>query len=130
MHTVHPVSYTHLDVYKRQQLENKSREIDKLDRNKDKVSSSGNYDKINKNMVIGDNSVDVGSNSEILMRIEVNGEVTVVDESESGGKESLSEYSEQRANFSSDIVGVKTPKLLFEEEGSSMWETCGLQMIP
>ena len=38
-------------------LENKNREIDKLDINKDKVSGSGNYDKINKNMVIGDNSV-------------------------------------------------------------------------
>ena len=50
---------------------------------RDRVSSSGNDDKINKNIVIGDNSVDVGSNSEIIMRIEVNGEVTVVDESES-----------------------------------------------
>ena len=96
------------------QLENKSREIDRLDRNKDKVSSSGNDDKINKN-----NSVDVGSNNESLMRVEVHGEVIVVDESESGGKESLNEYSEQRANFPSGIVGVKTPKLLFEEEGSS-----------
>ena len=65
-----------------------------------------------------------------LLYTSVNGEVTVVDESESGGKESLSEYSEQSANFLSGIVGVKTPKLLFEEEGSSMWETCGLQMIP
>ena len=35
------------------------------------------------------------------------------------GKESLNEYSEQRANFPSVTVGVKTPKLLFEEEGSS-----------
>ena len=55
----------------------------------------------------------------MCIRDRVNGEVTVIDESESEGKESLSEYSEQRANFPSGIVGVKTPKLLFEDEGSS-----------
>ena len=71
------------------ELENK-RGVDKLDINKDKVSSSENYDKINKNMVIGDNSVDVGSDNEILMRVEFNDEEIVVDESERGGKESLS----------------------------------------
>ena len=34
-------------------------------------------------MVIGDNSVDIGSDNEILMRVEVNGEEIVVDEIES-----------------------------------------------
>ena len=53
------------------ELENKKLELDKLELNKeDKVSSSGNDDKINKNIVIGDNSVDVGSDNEILWGIE------------------------------------------------------------
>ena len=72
------------------ELENKSREIDKLNINKDdKVSSGKNYDKINKNMVIEDNSVDIGTDNEILMRVEVNGEEIVVDEIERGGKDCL-----------------------------------------
>ena len=54
--------------------ENKKFELNK----DDKVSSSGNYDKINKNMVIGDNSVDVGSNNEILWGIEYNNNGMIV----------------------------------------------------
>ena len=52
------------------ELENE-KEINKFELNKDdKVSSSGNDDKINKNMVLEDNSVDIGSDNEILMRVE------------------------------------------------------------
>ena len=58
----------------------KSREIDKLNINKDKVSSGENCDKINKNMVLEDNNVEIGNDNEILMRVEVNGEEIVVDE--------------------------------------------------
>ena len=70
-------------------------------------------------MVLEDNSVDIGSDNEILMRVEVNGEEIVVDEIERGCKESLSEYGGQRANFPSGISGVKTPQMVFEDEGSS-----------
>ena len=51
------------------ELENE-RVINKFELNKDdKVSSSENDDKINKNIVIGGNSVYVGSNNEVLWAV-------------------------------------------------------------
>ena len=53
--------------------------INKFELNKDnKVSSSGNDDKINKNIVIGDNSGDVGSDNEVLWGIEYNNNGMIV----------------------------------------------------
>ena len=55
---------------------------------------------------------------ESLIRVEVSGEVLVVDEIERVCEESLNENVGQRANFPYGVSGVKNPQVFFEDESS------------
>ena len=89
---------------------------------------NNNKDDVVGNGVSESDTLNNSSDDESLKELEVSEEVLVVNEIERVCKESLSEYSRQRANFPYGVSEVKTSQVFYEDEGSSggdMWSPNG-----
>ena len=113
-----------------EKMEEWKRDTDKLNENKndqvidDKVSDDVNISDngdIIKDVVVESKVMNNGSYEESLMGVEVNDEVTVVNEIERVCEESLDEYVGERANFPCGVSGVKTPQLFYEDKGCLLY---------